>query len=408
MRNKEELIKTGNIRQLEDLAHQYKEINILIDNIDKELKSYQDILNSSAEKKDSYYGYADAMKEFEKEKKLFYESKSKGNVNEYNIVHQYNLHCAIEYLLNKEQKGNYKSLSYVQDDLYKSCEEIKKYLRMKMEKDGLKNRLANLFEKVKLPYSMDFLHEMGEHCFIKKDNELKCIYCDFSTKEYNLTEEELKFLSQYIEKNCRLLENATEEDLPLIENIKNKQKIDMENYVKYMNNEKDEAVREDNCINYFYVVEDLYTEMKCTINAAHNMDSKIYTNKDGDIVRDPKYLTNEKSKELMDEIDELISKVEERSDDANCKEDLIKKYKIKRYEILILSGKPIPEIFSELDNEKDKEFFVIAYGNLSDPEYREKSGYFENERIACSYECVTANPEINRRLIKIKNKDSNN
>ena len=408
MRNKEELIKAGNIRQLEDLAHQYNKINISIANIDKELKTYQDILNSSTEKKDSYHGYADAMNEFEKEKKLFYESKLKGNDSEYSIVHQYNLHCAIEYLLHKEQKGNHNSLSYVQADLYKSCKEINKYLRMKMEKDDLKNRLEHLFEKVKLPYSMDSLHEMGDHCFIKKDNELKCIYCDFSTKEYNLTEEELKFLSQYIEKNCLLLENATEEDLPLIENIKNKQRIDMENYVKYMKNEKDEAVREDNCIDYFYAVNDLYADMKCTISAAHNMDSKIYTNKDGDIVRDPKYLTNEKSRELMGEIDELISKVEARSDDANCKEDLIKKYKIKRYEILILSGKPIPEIFSELNNEKDKEYFVIAYGNLNDPEYREKSGYFENERIACSYECVTANPEINKILLKIKNKDSNN
>lgn len=55
---------------------------------------------------------------------------------------------------------------------------------------------------------------------------------------------------------------------------------------------------------------------------------------------------------------------------------------------------------------EDKECFIIAYSHLNDCDYRINSGHFKNEKEAVFYDCITANPEINKRLLKIKSQEN--
>ena len=417
MKSKEELINKKydgwyRVKTMEELISEYKGIIKKIEELDELLEPYTTELNSSPKTIHGFHGYEEAMIVFAKEYVQFCESQFFGSNFEYNIVNQVNLDFAIRSLLHNGLEENYKKheidLQALQGKLISSCKEIRDLNAYTQKKENLESSIKRLFENVKLPdcKAEDSIFWSGAHCFVKLKDGLKCIYCGFSTKDYDLTKEELEIFTQSIKKNGSvILKNATEDDLPLIENIKKQQKIDMKNYEEKILH--GEGEREDRWGNYYYAIDDLYPKMINTIDTAHKMDSKIYTNSDGKIVHNPKYLIEEKTKELMDEVDELISKEEALGDGSN--EDLIKEYKIKKFEILILSGKPISEIFSELDNEKDKEYFVMAYGNLNNQEYRIKSGYFEDERKALWYDCVTANPEINKRLLKIKeqNKDSN-
>ena len=64
-------------------------------------------------------------------------------------------------------------------------------------------------------------------------------------------------------------------------------------------------------------------------------------------------------------------------------------------------------MYSRIKDESDKDYFVIAYSNLQDDDYKEQSGYFKpcDEFItdAKRYSCLTADSEINKRLLKLRN-----
>ena len=84
------------------------------------------------------------------------------------------------------------------------------------------------------------------------------------------------------------------------------------------------------------------------------------------------------------------------------KKMLLEECKIAKYEVLILSGENIPLLYNSLDNKDDKFALIKAYYNLSNQDYRINSGYFKTSNEAVFYDCRTAHPEINQKILELK------
>ena len=77
-----------------------------------------------------------------------------------------------------------------------------------------------------------------------------------------------------------------------------------------------------------------------------------------------------------------------------------------KYEILIVSGAHIPTLYNETQ-EEDKIYVAKAYFNMTDFKHREGTGYFKMNEFgikgeADQYKYLTANPEINELVLRIK------
>ena len=57
---------------------------------------------------------------------------------------------------------------------------------------------------------------------------------------------------------------------------------------------------------------------------------------------------------------------------------------------------------SESEKDYKKDALVEAYYNLTNIEFRKQSEYFDNDNDICYATFETANPEINKRLIKMR------
>ncbi len=81
-----------------------------------------------------------------------------------------------------------------------------------------------------------------------------------------------------------------------------------------------------------------------------------------------------------------------------------------KYEVSLLEGKRVTALLKEIEesnmNESDKDYFkdalVKAYFNLTNIEFRKQSKYFDNDNDIWYATFETANPEINKRLIKMR------
>lgn len=147
--------------------------------------------------------------------------------------------------INKEEKSTNKNLSFKEQlELYLVIIDL-----IKKEKENyynidlveLKKRLEIIFDKIndykKLNASLNFLYENKNkilfenisfnnnsldsldnpcpenHLLIRLNDELKCLHCSFSTKDYKLTKEELDFLTKSALKKKILVQDRTKENL---------------------------------------------------------------------------------------------------------------------------------------------------------------------------------------------------
>ena len=240
------------------------------------------------------------------------------------------------------------------------------------------------------------------HYFIRTENELKCLCCGKTTKDYPLTEEELDFLTLCADKNGLILNEVTEEDMPLF-------KVIMDEYVNNRKKSKNTASFESNeYYDYFAELEEQWlsdenemTEIHAKIIRAHLLDSQTYNRKDI-VVKNPKYLSEEKEKKLLLSVEKELEKIQ--NINSRFKELMIEECRTAKYEILILSGEHIPTLFNQTKSEEEKTALTKAYYNISNYDFRYNSGYFETETDAVFYDCYTANSEINNRILEMKNK----
>lgn len=422
MKNKDELVKQktnllGDIEKeketLQDIINRYNELTEQINILEKDLEKYQYelVLGLAHTPKN----VEDALILYSKESTLYYEHKLSDGYIEFDFIHQHNLYEAINYLIASHKEKDFEkhgiNLYDLKNELISTCKDLTNFITLNEIIESLEEQRTILINRIKLDNKCENesnAHPLNGHCLIDLGDELKCVYCDFTTKNYDLTKEEFEFIKLCAEKRNLVLENVTLDDLPLIQNIVKDQEKEI-NYLEKRIEESDESLMDrDFNFDLFDTLESTGINLQHKINMAHRIDNKIYTNSYGDKVYNTKYLEEEKSKGLINVINSEINNALNSSDsiDAKSKEDLIKRLKVNKFEILILSGNSIPETYDKLDNEEDKECFIIAYSHLNDCDYRVNSGHFKNEKEAVCYDCITANPEINKRLLKIKSQEN--
>lgn len=112
--------------------------------------------------------------------------------------------------------------------------------------------------------------------------------------------------------------------------------------------------------------------------------------------------------DLKEKIDE--NETEIRNSDSGFKYLLLSLVETAKYEVSLLEGKRVTALLKEIEessmSESDKDYFkdalVKAYYNLTNIEFRKQSKYFDNDNDICYATFETGNPEINKRLIKMR------
>lgn len=398
-----------------DVMNKYNELTKIIEEYKEIIKKYE-----SEGRILTYSEYKEHTSKYIM--KLFYYITSKKRepekIVDLSSIEQINIYNTIQYLFKDEEdeKINKEDIDLieVEAEIIESYPDLKKYLYAK----GLVERLImdrnELIEYISFyKFSAPKYHECCsefKHTFIRLPNELKCVYCGASTKDYNLTEEQLDFLTNCAKDKNLLLKKATEADLHLIRFLIAKQE-----YIISSNQPTDDIydrypnLTEEEFDAFFYddsLVKFAGFDLKCNIEVAHRLDKKEYGEKDGLLVENPKYLSDEETQKLLESINQDIKRAESLDSDNKYKPLLIEMCKTIKYEILIVSGYHIPTLYNETQ-EKEKIYVAKAYFNLTDFKHREGTGYFKMNEFgikgeADQYKYLTANPEINELVLRIK------
>jgi len=294
-----------------------------------------------------------------------------------------------------DNSSKYKKLSEKFLSLYK---DLDKYIEIVEILDMLK-RYRNDIEN---NFTFDYLDgespfEYHQHCFIRDKDELKCVYCKATTKNYNLTEDELNFLTFFAEKQGILLDDVSKEDMPFIQVFIEKQ----------LQEEKERKKEQTDSANHCLDAEKIHLEnedrirsLRIALAKAHRLDNQDISFPPKIRVSNPIYLSDDEKENLLENVQEILEEV--KKSDSRFKELLIEQCNTAKYEILILTGESIPLLLDKARNESDLIALTKAYYNLSDSDFRINSEYFANNDDALAYDCLTANRVINDRILQMK------
>lgn len=408
------------VRPLKDIMAQYESLSEDIKKYENDEKTYKEKLGddanfyvANADQASLLFGQLIAL--YDKNK----DSSSSDNILSFNDA--YKLYNVIDFLIKINKSNQYSNMGYdlekLRDKVLFSSYDMTNYWYCVTEIEDLYHRRSKVLDQVtfKVLYDgehfHDCCHSSAGHLFMRFDDELKCVWCNASTKDFNLTKEELDFLTECAKQKCMLLSDATLDDLPFIKLFKeNREKIIEESRPDdsfYDNIEERLYEDEEFTAEYMYfesLVEDSSSELMRALGYAHVIDKNI---KDDDYPYNPVYLSEDVSKELLENIDNDLRNLEHVRNLFNnqSKKLAVEIIKTRKFEILILSGKHIPTMYNSLDNESDKICLIKAYYNLSKKNYRVSSEYFEESRfnyIAGRYVCLTADKEINTRIHEMK------
>lgn len=128
---------------------------------------------------------------------------------------------------------------------------------------------------------------------------------------------------------------------------------------------------------------------------------------------DKKYITyKENRRNVIKDLKESIAnnELEIRNSDSGFKYLLLFTIESVKYEVKLLEGNRVTTLLKEIEesnmSDADKDYFrdalVKAYYNLTNIEFRKESEYFDNDNDVCYATFETANAEINKRLIKMR------
>lgn len=385
--------------ELSKIIKRYNTINKDVTKSEKELEQYWKILEEN--------GGEYVPKGIEKLLHDFYDlyNSYKTKSSDFGFYQQYKLYMVCEYLITYKKSESFEendiNLDDIKSDLINNYSEMSDFDKKSKNYESYLRQRNKMFECIGFP-SGDHYHPIcarSRHTLIRLSDELRCIYCGSTTKEYSVSEEELKFLTLAVEERNMLLTDANENDLPFIELVKKDQEDEMNGLLE--EEEKDDpstgmcgAVSETT----EYIndrVEEYAVEMERALSLAHRMDRKDYYDEEYKVSYNPIYLTKEEAENYM-------RKVESELSTATTEYDK-KSLTIKKYEILILAGNSISELFNGIDDEFNKLSLVQAYTNLQSESYRENSEFFNKDKgISWIDKCTTANPEINKILLKLR------
>ena len=243
------------------------------------------------------------------------------------------------------------------------------------------------------------------HYFVRLPNELRCVCCGATTKDCELTSEELDFLEKCADKQEQLIKNATKDDLPLLEAILipqldyNFNMLYDSIYDKY----GEKKIENEDKLSYLDLTlqrdEEIH-DLNRWIKWAHALDAGTFNTS---FKPCPKYLPDDIGEKLLLNIEKDLEKIN--NSNSRFKDLMVEFCNMTRYEILILLGNNIIDLYNQAKDEDSQYALAKAYYNLSCEEYRKHSGYFpedDKNRDAIFYECLTASPAINKKVLKMK------
>ena len=362
---------------LKDYIEEYNKINKNIEALKLKKKQYDDLINSNEKNDSSDLTFKEKYVIYTMIKNAILRDKEQT----YFGIDLYSLKSKFEYLYN---------------DLYE-------YLSVIGGINTLEERRRDIINE-DITFNCFNSESYSEHCleshsFVVEENELKCVYCGATTKDYPLSKEEFEFLVLCAKQRGILLEEFKKEDWPLLQVI-----IEKQNYRRSLRPELDILAEDylDKAEEQFYDDEYEFTELRISLARAHMLDAQTYEGQKVK-VKNPKYLSDDKKKELLENLEKELDEIQKTN--SRFKPLLIEQCKTAKYEILILSGEHIPTLLKETINEDEKIALTKAYYNLSDSDFRVNSGYFDSSHRnndAIFYDCYTANPEINSKILEMK------
>lgn len=305
--------------------------------------------------------------------------------------------------LDKNSKGkNPYEIQNIIYKLYNAFSDLKEYVDINDLIDEKERRIRDiLFEKI----TFDIRDDSGykrfcEHQLVLVDNNLKCVCCGFSTKYYNLTEQDLELLVESAKRRGIIFNDVTKDDLPLLTILKHErekykeQRTPIEDFEENWEMGKGDYVEE-----LFLDDEQELFNINLQVRRAHMLDKGVL--EEGNTrVSNPKYLDEEMRDKLLSRLFENYQKLE--ASDTRFKELLMEEILTANYEILILSGERIPNLVENANTEQALIALSKAVYNMSRDDIRESRDYFENEKDAVFYDCLTANQNVNKKIIEMK------
>ena len=287
--------------------------------------------------------------------------------------------------------------------------ELNEYIHILNSLESAQEEINRIYDEISFD---NFKGESYKHhvCFNNhfivqlEDDELMCLKCGATTKDYNLTKEQIELLKIVARRKGLFIDKIRKDQIPFIKVI-----IQEQEYYKAHRKPLSEFAQEERSdwaeeyyLNDSGEISDIRMEMK----KAQLLDEMKYKDPTFEGMN-PKYLSDYKASLLLGQLEEQIKTIKE--SDSAFKELLLEQCKMAIFEILILGGYNIPNLYKFQTEEKDKIAFVKAYYNLSNQYFRINSGYFEkNENEfnidfdAATYECRTMDPEINQKILDLK------
>lgn len=290
--------------------------------------------------------------------------------------------------LTDEQKNDFRGIyccidcrDYYHSDLYKYCSDSKV---IEIYHEILHDTETDALCNDDFPFK-----DRGLDIYIKDGVDTYNALTDESTKDLKVSAEVKLFIQNIINDLYGFNDNLTVDDIPVIKVIYDKLTKREEDFPK---------------TNSVTAVQEIILDK---VKRIHTIDKKNITYKENkrNVIAD-----------LKEKIDE--NETEIRNSDSGFKYLLLFLVETAKYEVSLLEGKRVTALLKEIEesnmSESDKDYFkdalIKAYYNLTNIEFRKQSKYFDkdegkyfdNDNDICYATFETANPEINKRLIKMR------
>ena len=288
-------------------------------------------------------------------------------------------------LLKSKAGKLYFSLNDEQKELFESIYrdvDFSRYLYLRDDIKEYKEKLSGL--SIDIITHKDFPFRTEETAIYIKDGvDTYNVLTDESTKDLEISDEIKLFIQNIINDLYGFKDELTADDIPLIKVIYEKLKKNNEDYAENIANI---TIMEDNIFNQ--------------VKRIHKLD------KSHSVYKENRRPFIEKLKESI-----ASTELEIKNSDSGFKYLLLYAIEAAKYEVSLLGGKRVTTILKEIDesnmseSEKDykKDALVEAYYNLTNIDFRKQSKeYFDNDNDICYATFETANSEINKRLIKMR------
>ena len=273
--------------------------------------------------------------------------------------------------LNEEQRELFRGVYFASsfNKYFSVLDDIKKY------QEELEKLESEILAHEELPFK-----KRESTIYIKDGVDIYDAITDASTKD--LDENAKEVINDIIKGYDNFKSELSTSDIPLIKVIYDKLRRNNEDYFETVTNI---TIMEDNILKH--------------VERIHKLDNTNSTYR-------------EYRRPFIKKLKESIASTELEIKNSNSGFKYLLLYLINtaKYEVSLLDGKRVTTILKEIEesnmseSEKDykKDALVEAYYNLTNIEFRKQSEYFDNDNDICYASFETANAEINKRLIKMR------